>query len=106
MDVFLKAKKLLGERRVQVAEEWARLRRTLMKERRLSPALINDTVGLPSTASIANISVISKCVSSWLHFQNDCEYLDSQMWDEQIAKLSSRLLPGSKKQEDASFAAM
>jgi len=53
MDVFLKAKKLLGECRVQVAEEemLARLRRTLMKERRISPALINDTVGLPSTAS-------------------------------------------------------
>jgi DNA invertase Pin-like site-specific DNA recombinase len=51
--VFLRARKIIEERRVELPEEvmLARLRRTLMKERRLSPAIIDRTVGLPCTAT-------------------------------------------------------
>jgi DNA invertase Pin-like site-specific DNA recombinase len=102
MDVFLKAKKIMGERRVQVAEEemLARLRRTLMKERRLSPAIINNTVGLPCTAtyhkhfgSLRNVYRLIGYTS-----KRNCEFLDSRpMWDEQIAKLSSEVAAGIEK---------
>jgi len=52
-DVFSRAKKIIEERRVSLPEEemLARLHRTLLKEGRLSPAIIDRTVGLPCTAS-------------------------------------------------------
>jgi hypothetical protein len=48
-DVFLAAKKIIEERRVDLSEQemLVRLRQTLAKEGRLSPAIINKTVGLP-----------------------------------------------------------
>ena len=51
--VFLRARKIIEERRVDLpeGEMLARLRRTLMKERRLSPAIIDRTAGLPCTAT-------------------------------------------------------
>jgi DNA invertase Pin-like site-specific DNA recombinase len=52
-DLFLRARKIIEERRVELSEEemLARLRRTLMKKGKLSPAIINDTVGLPCVAT-------------------------------------------------------
>ena len=96
-DVFLHAKKIMVERRVEVPEEemLARLRRTLMKKGKLSPAIINGTVGLP-------------CVKTYMdHFGSlreayrligytsgrDCDHIDSrQRWNDLIAKLSAQLV--------------
>jgi Recombinase len=54
--LFLRARKVIEERRVDLSEEdmLARLRKTLLKGRKLSPAIINDTVGLPCTATYMN----------------------------------------------------
>ena len=48
-DVFLRAKKVIQDRRVELSEEemLTRLRKTLMKKGKLSPAIIDETIGLP-----------------------------------------------------------
>lgn len=52
-DVFKKANKIIEERRANLseAEMLVRLRRTLQKEGRLSPIIIDRTVGLPCVAT-------------------------------------------------------
>lgn len=96
-DVFLRAKKIMAERRVSLPEEvmLARLRRTLMKEGRLSPAIIDRSAGLPCTASYMQhfgslrnayrlIGYISK---------RNCDYIDSrQVWVDLIAKSASQIV--------------
>lgn len=95
-DVFLRAQKTIKERRVNIAEAemLTRLRRTLMKRGRLSPAIINETVGLP-------------CVKTYMdHFGSireayrligytsprDCNYIDSvRQWADVFASLAAQL---------------
>jgi DNA invertase Pin-like site-specific DNA recombinase len=96
LDVFLAAKKVIEERRVDLPEEemLARLRRTLMKEGRLSPAIINKTIGLPCHhvyiahfGSIRNAYRLIGYTS-----QRNCDYIDTrQVWADRLAELASQV---------------
>ena len=101
-DTFLAARKIMEERRVDLSEEemLARLRQTLIKEGRLSPAIITKTVGLPSChvymdhfGSIRNAYKLIGYVS-----KRNCEYLDTrQVWIDQLSKLEARVKAGIEK---------
>jgi DNA invertase Pin-like site-specific DNA recombinase len=101
-DLFLRARKIIEERRVQVSEEemLARLRKTLMKKGKLSPAIIDDTVGLPSVptyrehfGSLQNVYRLIGYTST-----RNCEYLESRKgWAELNAKLAAQTADGIKR---------
>jgi hypothetical protein len=101
-DTFLAARKIIEERRVDLSEEemLARLRQTLIKEGRLSPAIITKTVGLPSChvymdhfGSLRNTYKLIGYVS-----KRNCEYIDSrQVWTDQLAKLEAMVKAGIEK---------
>jgi hypothetical protein len=86
----------IEERRVDLSEEemLARLRRTLMKEGRLSPAIINKTVGLPCHhvyiahfGSIRNAYRLIGYTS-----KRNCDYIDTrQVWADVLAELASQV---------------
>jgi DNA invertase Pin-like site-specific DNA recombinase len=96
LDVFLAARKIIEERRVDLSEQemLARLRRTLVKEGRLSPAIINKTTGLPCHhvyiahfGSIRNAYRLIGYTS-----KRNCEYIDTrQIWAGELAKLASEV---------------
>jgi DNA invertase Pin-like site-specific DNA recombinase len=95
-DVFLRAKKIIEERRVILSEEemLARLRRTLMKTGRLSPAIIDRTVGLPCTATYMQHFGSLRSIYRLIGYtsKRNCEYIDSrEAWADQLANLASRV---------------
>jgi hypothetical protein len=72
----------------------ARLRRTLMKERRLSPAIINKTIGLPChQVYIAHFGSIRNAYRLIGYTsQRDCDYIDTrQIWAGELTKLASQV---------------
>jgi hypothetical protein len=89
-------KKVIEERRVDLPEEemLARLRRTLIKEGRLSPAIINKTIGLPCHhvyiahfGSIRNAYRLIGYTS-----QRNCDYIDTRpVWADLLAELASQV---------------
>jgi hypothetical protein len=101
-DTFLAARKIIEERRVDLSEEemLARLRQTLIKEGRLSPAIITKTVGLPSChvymdhfGSLRNAYKLIGYVSN-----RNCEYIDTrQVWIDQLSKLEAMVKAGIEK---------
>ena len=101
-DIFLAARKIIEERRVDLSEEemLARLRQTLIKEGRLSPAIITKTVGLPSChvymdhfGSLRNAYKLIGYVSN-----RNCEYIDArQVWIDQLSKLEAMVKAGIEK---------
>jgi DNA invertase Pin-like site-specific DNA recombinase len=101
-DIFLAARKIIEERRVDLSEEemLARLRQTLIKEGRLSPAIITKTVGLPSChvymdhfGSLRNAYKLVGYVSN-----RNCEYIDTrQVWIDQLSKLEAMVKAGIEK---------
>ena len=94
--LFLRAQKILDARRVDLSEEemLVRLRATLKKHGRLSTAIINETVGLPSTAtfmahfgSIRNAYRLIGYIS-----KRDCDWIDSdRLWSQEVARLVSKV---------------
>src|ERR1700732_5544986 len=78
----------------------ARLRRTLMKEGRLSPAIINKTLGLPCHhvyiahfGSIRNAYRLIGYTS-----KRNCDYIDTrQIWADELAKLASHITCAYRK---------
>jgi len=96
LDVFLAAKKIIQERRVDLPEHemLVRLRRTLMKEGRLSPTIINKTVGLPChhvyIAHFGSIRNAYKLIG--YASKRNCEYIDNrQVWADLLATLALRV---------------
>ncbi|GMO16327.1 recombinase family protein [Bradyrhizobium sp. TM233] len=91
-EVFFRVKKIIEERRVDLSEEemLVRLRRTLFKEGRLTPAIIDRTPGLPCSAT---------CQTHFGNFRNlyrllgytpkrNYEFLDARpVWSELRSKL-------------------
>ncbi|WP_271608797.1 recombinase family protein [Bradyrhizobium sp. CCBAU 21359] len=91
-EVFFRVKKIIEERRVDLSEQLmlVRLRRTLLKEGRLTPAIIDRTPGLPCSAT---------CQIHFGSFRNlyrllgytpkrNYEYLDARpAWSELRSKL-------------------
>ena len=72
----------------------ARLRRTLLKEGRLSPAIINRTVGLPSHhVYIAHFGSIRNAYKLIGHdSERNCDYLDTRhIWADVLGKLASQV---------------
>jgi DNA invertase Pin-like site-specific DNA recombinase len=100
--VFLAARKIIEERRVDLTEEemLARLRRTLIKEGCLSPAVIDSTIGLPCTATYQQHFGSLRNAYKLVGFSSkrDCEYIDSrQAWADMIADLAVRVTAGIEK---------
>ncbi|MGY3610124.1 MULTISPECIES: recombinase family protein [unclassified Bradyrhizobium] len=96
LDVFLKAKKIIEERRVDLTETemLTRLRKTLLKEGRLSPWVINRTVGLPCSATYMVHFGSLRNAYRLIGYKSErnFDYLDSrQVWGDLIAKLTSRV---------------
>src|ERR1700682_2789793 len=96
LDVFLATKKVIEERRVDLSEEemLARLRRTLMKEGRLSPAIINKTIGLPChQVYIAHFGSLRNAYRLIGYTsERDCDYIDTrQIWADELSKLASQV---------------
>ncbi|MFK4533978.1 DNA invertase Pin-like site-specific DNA recombinase [Bradyrhizobium ottawaense] len=91
-EVFFRVKKIIEERRVDLSEEemLVRLRRTLFKEGRLTPTIIDRTPGLPCSAT---------CQTHFGNFRNlyrllgytpkrNYEFLDARpVWSELRSKL-------------------
>jgi DNA invertase Pin-like site-specific DNA recombinase len=95
-DAFRRARKIIQERRVSLSEEemLARLRRTLMKKGRLSPAIIDQTVGLPCTASYQQHFGSLRNVYRLIGYtsRRNCEYIDSRRaWRDLLTKLASQI---------------
>src|SRR6266851_5438053 len=96
LGVFLAAKRVIEERRVDMSEQemLARLRRTLMKEGRLSPVIINKTIGLPChQVYIAHFGSIRNAYRLIGYTsQRNCDYIDTrQVWADVLAELSSQV---------------
>jgi DNA invertase Pin-like site-specific DNA recombinase len=96
LGVFLAAKKIIEERRVDLSEEemLARLRRTLMKEGRLSPAIINKTVGLPCHQVYINHFGSLRNAYRLIGYtsKRNCDYIDSrQVWADLVGKFASEM---------------
>jgi DNA invertase Pin-like site-specific DNA recombinase len=93
-DIFLAATKIIEERRVDITEEemLVRLRQTLIKEGRLSPAIITKTIGIPTYrtykdhfGSIRNAYKLIGYVS-----KRNYEDLETrQVWIDQLSNLEA-----------------
>ncbi len=95
-DTFFKVKKIIEERRVDLTEEemLTRLRRTLLKEGRLNPAIIDRTVGLPCVATYQAHFGCLRNVYRLIGYtpKRNYEFLDSRpLWVEERTKLVSRV---------------
>jgi DNA invertase Pin-like site-specific DNA recombinase len=101
-DTFLAARKIMEERRVDISEEemLVRLRQTLIKEGRLSPAIINKTVGVPSWrtymdhfGSLRNAYKLIGYAS-----KRNCDYIETrQVWIDQLSKLETMVKANIEK---------
>jgi DNA invertase Pin-like site-specific DNA recombinase len=101
-EVFLRAKKIAENRRVDLSEEemLVRLRRTLMKEGRLSPAIIDRTIGLPCTQTIRQHFGSLRNAYRLIGYtsKRNCEYIESrQAWADVVATLASQVAAGIRK---------
>ena len=71
-EVFERAKKVIDARRIEIPEDemLSRLRRVLFKKGRLSPAIINETSGLPCVHTyIRRFGISGKSIGWWIYFQ-------------------------------------
>jgi hypothetical protein len=94
--LFLRAQKIIKERRVEVPEDemLARLRTTLKRRGRLTAAIINETVGLPSTATyMAHFGTLRNAYRLIGYTsKRDCDWIDSgPLWAEVTARLASEV---------------
>jgi DNA invertase Pin-like site-specific DNA recombinase len=94
--VFMRVQQIIKERRVQVPEEvmLARLRRVLLKKGKLSPAIINETLGLPCVATyvahFGNLREAYRLIG--YTSRRDCEYIESRRgWADLKRKLGSEM---------------
>ncbi|SDS77352.1 recombinase family protein [Bradyrhizobium canariense] len=94
--LFLSAQKIIRERRVDLTEDEMldRLRNTLKRRGRLSTSIINDTVGLPSSATyMAHFGTMRNAYKLIGYTtKRDCDWIDSsQYWAGAMAKISTSL---------------
>jgi hypothetical protein len=94
-DIFWQANKIFAERRVSLPEEemLARLRRTLLKRGKLSPKIIDGTVGLPCTASYQYHFGSLRNAYRLIGYESrrNCDYVDAS------SRSPNRSLPKSKR---------
>ncbi|WP_246740480.1 recombinase family protein [Bradyrhizobium sp. LCT2] len=101
-EAFLKVNKIIEERRVDLTEEemLARLRQTLLKEGRLSSAIIASTIGLPCTSTYQTHFGSLMNVYRLIGYAPKRSYgfLESRpRWAEQEAKLGSQIAMAIRK---------
>ncbi|WP_453943165.1 recombinase family protein [Bradyrhizobium sp. USDA 372] len=101
-EVFTQANKIIEERRVDLSEEemLVRLRRTLVKEGRLSISIIDRTPGLPCVATCQTHFGSMRNLYRLLGFspKRNYEFLESRpLWSEQKTGLASRIRAALRK---------
>jgi DNA invertase Pin-like site-specific DNA recombinase len=101
-DTFMETKKLIVERRVDLREEemLVRLRQTLLKEGRLSPGIIDRTIGLPCTATFMHNFGTLRNAYRLVGYtsKRNCDYIDSrQTWAHKISDLMSQVVAAVEK---------
>lgn len=101
-DIFLRTKKIIAERRVDLPEPemLTRLRKTLVKRGKLSPAIIDETAGLPCTATYMQHFGSLREAYRLIGYtsRRNCEYLDSrQRWAGLISQLASQVVARLQK---------
>ncbi|MBR1150441.1 recombinase family protein [Bradyrhizobium sp. JYMT SZCCT0428] len=95
-EVFFKVRKTILDRRVDIseAEMLTRLRRTLLKRGRLSPAIINATVGVPCAKTYIDHFGSLRQAYSLVGYtsKRDCNHIDTrQRWLDLFAGLAAQL---------------
>lgn len=101
-EIFLKVNKCIEERRVDLTEQemLVRLRKTLLKEGRLSIKIINRTPGLPCVATCQTHFGSMRNLYRLLGYspKRNYEFLDSRrLWSEQKTMLASRINAAVRK---------
>jgi hypothetical protein len=94
--LFSRAQKIIAERRVELPEDemLARLRATLKQRGRLTGSIINETVGLPCTATYMEHFGTLRNAYKLIGYtsKRDCDWIDSgQFWAQVMAKLASQV---------------
>jgi len=94
--IYLRVQKIIRERRVSLSDEETlkRLRITLMKRGRLSPKIIDETVGLPCTATLMQRFGSIRETYRLIGYtsRRDCEYIESRKgWAVVNARLANEL---------------
>jgi len=101
-EVFQRVRKIIDDRRIEISEDemLARLRRTLLKRGRLSPAIINDTSGLPGIHTYIRHfgSVRNTYRMIGYSSERDYTFIDAeQAWAEVMANIASQVAAGLRK---------
>lgn len=101
-ETFLAARKVIERRRVDLSEEemLLRLRKTLAKRGKLSPAIINDTIGLPCVKTFMDHFGSLRNVYRLIGYKSrrDCDYIESrQGWADINSGLAVQLAQSIKK---------
>src|SRR5713226_5073922 len=99
--LFLRAQRIIEERRVELPEDemLARFRATLKRRGRLSGAIINETVGLPCTATYMEHFGTLRNAYRLIGYttKRDCDWIDSgQLWADVVAKLAHQIAAAIK----------
>jgi hypothetical protein len=94
--LFVRAQKIMKERRVDLPEDemLGRLRATLKRRGRLSSSIIDETVGLPSTPTYRTHFGSLRNAYSLIGYtaKRDCDYIDSgQHWAEVVSTLKQEV---------------
>jgi hypothetical protein len=100
--LFLRAQKIIEERRVELPEEemLVRLRATLKRRGKLSTAIINETVGLPCTATYMDHFGTIRNAYRLIGYttKRDCDWIDSgQHWADVVAQLAHQVKAAIEK---------
>lgn len=100
-EVFFEVRKIIEERRVDISEEemLVRLRKTLLKEGRLTPAIIDRTPGLPCSATCQTHFGNLRNLYRLLGYspKRNYEFLDSRpVWSELRSKLVEQVAAAIK----------
>jgi len=95
--VFLRARKMMDERRVDIPEEemLARLRAALKKHGELSTSIIDGTAGLPTTPTYrAHFGTLRKAYSLVGYVtKRNCDFIDfREHWVGEVAELKSKVV--------------
>jgi len=103
--LFLRAQTIIEERRVELPEDemLARLRATQKRRGRLSGAIINETIGLPCTATYMDHFGTLRNAYRLIGYttKRDCDWIDSgQLWAEAVAKLAHQIAVAIDKAGD------
>ncbi|MGJ5181514.1 recombinase family protein [Bradyrhizobium oligotrophicum] len=102
-EIFVTVQKIMKERRVDLSEEemLLRLKKTLKKEGRLTPTIINATAELPSARTYVDHFGTLRNAYRLIGYQSQrrCEYMDSRrLWVEPLSSLAGRICQRMQKE--------